>query len=53
MQDIARESLPRLRYCYAILVEWLPEKVLSADGNLRRLVKSGGKCFAHVLRRIS
>jgi len=53
MQDLVQESLPRLRYCYAILAEWLPEKVLRADNNLRRLVKSGGKCFARVMRRTS
>src|SRR6266699_2503937 len=53
MQQVERESVSRLRYGYAICVEWLPEAVLCADGKLRCLVKSAGKCFARVVRRTS
>jgi hypothetical protein len=53
MQDVEGESVTGLRYCYAICVEWLPDEVLRADGELCRLVKSGGKCFARILRRAS
>lgn len=53
MDDLAGKSSPCLRYCYAILAECLPEKVLRADDSMRRLAKAGGKCFALVLRRTS
>jgi hypothetical protein len=53
MQDIEGVAVPGLRYCYTICVEWLPEEVLRADGELCRLVKRGGKCFARILRRAS
>ncbi len=53
MQDVEGEAVTHLRYCYAICIEWLPEEVIRADENLCRLVKSGGKCFARIMRRAS
>ncbi len=53
MQDIEGESVPCLRYCYAIPIEYLPVEVLCNDKKLCRLGRDDGMCFARVLRQTS